>query len=122
MDHIETHDVEVAFDELMKELNKLKDLNDLVDAYKDNIDTLSSKVKSLAEQIESFYKTANEHDSQVNLLYKGYVEKAEYISEELEKRNQEFKQIVRRNMVFNVLTLILGLLTCAGLVFLIFFA
>ena len=122
MDRIDTHDVEVAFDELMKELSKLKDLNNLVDAYKDNIDTLSTKVKGLTEQIESFYNSAKEHDSQVNLLYKGYVEKAEQISAELEKRKQEFKEIGRRNMVLNIFSLVLALLACAGLAFLIFFA
>ena len=122
MDRIDTHDVEVAFDELMKELSKLKDLNNLVDAYKDNIDTLSTKIKGLTEQIESFYNSAKEHDSQVNLLYKGYVDKAEQISAELEKRKQEFKEIGRRNMVFNIISLILALLACAGMAFLIFFA
>lgn len=122
MDRIDTHDVEVAFDELMKELSKLKDLNNLVDAYKDNIDTLSTKVKGLTEQIESFYNSAKEHDSQVNLLYKGYVEKAEQISAELEKRKQEFKEIGRRNMVLSIFSLVLALLACAGLAFLIFFA
>ena len=122
MDHIDTHDVEVAFDELMKELSKLKDLNNLVDAYKDNIDRLSSKVKGLTEQIETFYKSAKEHDNQMNLVYKSYVDKASQISVELEKRNSEFKQIGRRNMVFNVITLILGVLACAGVAFLVFFA
>lgn len=122
MERIDTHDVEVAFDELMKELNKLKDLNNLVDAYKDNIDALSSKVKDLTEQIESFYNSAKEHDAQVNTLYKGYVDKAEYISAELEKRSLEFKQIGRRNTVFNVITLILCVLACSGLAYLIFFA
>jgi uncharacterized coiled-coil DUF342 family protein len=122
MERIDTHDVEVAFDELMKELSKLKDLNNLVDAYKDNIDTLSTRVKGLTEQIESFYNSAKEHDSQVNLLYKGYVEKAEQISAELEKRKQEFKEIGRRNMVFSIISLVLALLACAGLAFLIFFA
>jgi len=122
MDRIDTHNVEVAFDELMKELSKLKDLNNLVDAYKDNIDTLSTKVKGLTEQIESFYNSAKEHDSQVNLLYTGYVEKAEQIYAELEKRKQEFKEIGRRNMVFNIISLILALFACAGLAFLIFFA
>lgn len=122
MDRIDTHDVEVAFDGLMKELSKLKDLNNLVDAYKDNIDTLSTKVKGLTEQIESFYNSAKEHDSQVNLLYKGYVEKAEQISAELEKRKQEFKEIGRRNMVLSIFSLVLALLACAGLAFLIFFA
>lgn len=122
MDRIDTHDVEVAFDELMKELSKLKDLNNLVDAYKDNIDTLSTKVKGLTEQIESFYNSAKEHDSQVNLLYKCYVEKAEQISAELEKRKQEFKEIGRHNMVFSIISLLLTLLACAGLAFLIFFA
>jgi hypothetical protein len=32
METIDTHEIELAFDELMKELNKLKDLNNLVDA------------------------------------------------------------------------------------------
>ena len=122
MDRIDTHDVEVAFDELMKELNKLKDLNNLVDAYKDNIDALSSKVKDLTEQIESFYNSAKDHDVQVNTLYKGYVDKAESISAELDKRIYEFRQIGRRNMFFNVITLILTVLACSGLAFLIFFA
>jgi uncharacterized coiled-coil DUF342 family protein len=122
MDYIDTHDVEVAFDELMKELNKLKDLNNLVDAYKDNIDALSSKVKDLTEQVESFYNSAKEHDAQVNTLYKDYVDKAEFISAELEKRSLEFKQIGRRNTIFNVITLILGVLACSGLAYLIFFA
>lgn len=122
MDHIDTHDVEIAFDDLMKELSKLKDLNNLVDAYKDNIDTLSTKVKRLTEQIELFYNCAKEHDAQVNTLYKGYVKKAESISAELEKRSLEFKQIGRRNTIFNVITLILCVLACSGLAYLIYFA
>ena len=122
MDRIDTHDVEVAFDELMKELSKLKDLNNLVDAYKDNIDALSSKVKGLTEQIESFYQSAKEHDNQVNLLYKSYVDKANQISVELEKRSSEFKQEERRNRIFIVITLILGVLACVGVAFLVFFA
>ena len=122
MEHIDTHDVEVAFDELMKELSKLKDLNNLVDAYKDNLDALSSKVKNLTEQIETFYNSAKEHDAQVNTLYKGYVDKAESISAELDKRIYEFRQIGRRNMFFNVITLILTVLACSGLASLIFFA
>ncbi len=122
MEQIDTHDVEVAFDELMKELSKLKDLNNLVDAYKDNIDVLSSNVKDLTEQIESFYNSAKEHDAQVKALYKGYVDKAESISAELEKRSFEFKQIGRRNTIFIVITLVLGVLTCSGLAYLIFFA
>ena len=121
MNSIDTHDVELAFDELMRELSKLKDLNNLVDAYKDNIDSLSSKVKVLTELIESFYNSAKEHEDQVNNLYKSYVDKAEDISAELEKRNLEFKKIGRRNMVFNVISLILGILACSGLAFLIFF-
>ena len=80
MNSIDTHDVELAFDELMRELSKLKDLNNLVDAYKDNIDSLSSKVKVLTELIESFYNSAKEHEDQVNNLYKSYVDKAEDIS------------------------------------------
>ena len=80
MNHIDTHDVEVAFDELIKELSKLNDLNNLVDAYKDNIDTLSTKIERVADQIQSFYNSAREHESSVNLLYKGYVYKAEQIS------------------------------------------
>ena len=122
MEHIDTHDVEVAFDDLIKELSKLKDLNNLVDAYKDNLDALSSKVKNLTEQIETFYNSAKEHDAQVNTLYKGYVDKAESISAELDKRIHEFKQIGRRNMVINVITLILTVLACSGLASLIFFA
>jgi len=165
MEHIDTHDVEIAFDDLMKELSKLKDLNNLVNAYKDNIDTLSSKIKGLTEQIESFYNNAKEHDTQVNVLYQRYVDKAEYISAELEKHNKdlteqietfynsakehnaqlnalykgyvdkaesissklekrclEIKQIGRRNTIFNVITLILGVFVCAGLVYLIYFA
>ena len=122
MEHIDTHDVEVAFDDLIKELSKLKDLNNLVDAYKDNLDALSSKVKNLTEQIETFYNSAKEHDAQVNTLYKGYVDKAESISAELDKRIYEFRQIGRRNMFFNVITLILTVLACSGLAFLIFFA
>ena len=122
MEHIDTHDVEIAFDELMKELSKLKDLNNLVDAYKDNIDVLSSKVKDLTEQIESFYNSAKEHDAQVNALYKDYVDKAEFISAELEKRSLEFKQIGRRNTVFIIIALILGVLACSGLAYLTFFA
>ena len=122
MEHIDTHDVEVAFDDLIKELSKLKDLNNLVDAYKDNIDSLSSKVKDLTEQIESFYNSAKDHDVQVNTLYKGYVDKAESISAELDKRIYEFRQIGRRNMFFNVITLILTVLACSGLASLIFFA
>ncbi len=121
MDSIDTHDVEVAFDELMKELSKLKDLNNLVNAYKDNIDALSSKVKDLTEQIETFYISAKEHNTQVNTLYERYVDKAESISIELEKRNLEFKRLGRKNMVFNVITLILGVLACFGLAYLIFF-
>lgn len=122
MDHIDTHDVEIAFDDLMKELSKLKDLNNLVDAYKDNIDTLSTKVKRLTEQIELFYNCAKEHDTQMNTLYKEYVDKAESISSELEKRSLEFKQIGRRNAIINVINLILGVFACTGLVYLIFFA
>lgn len=122
MDHIDTHDVEIAFDDLMKELSKLKDLNNLVDAYKDNIDTLSTKVKRLTEQIELFYNCAKEHDTQMNTLYKEYVDKAESISAELEKRSLEFRQIGRRNTIFNVITLILCVLACSGLAYLIYFA
>lgn len=122
MERIDTHDVEVAFDELMKELSKLKDLNNLVDAYKNNIDTLSSNVKYLTEQIESFYNSAKEHDAQVNTLYKAYVDKAESISAELDKRILELKQIGRRNRFFSVITLVLTILTCSGLAYLIFFA
>ena len=158
MEAIDTHDVEVAFDELIKELCKLKELNDLVDAYKNNIDVLSSNVNGLAAQIESFYNSAKEHDNQVNILYekyvdegksiseelatqiesfqnsakehdnqlnilyKKYVDEAENISSELGKRSLEFKQIGRRSFVLNVISLILGILSCAGLSFLIFFA
>lgn len=120
MNHIDTHDVEVAFDELIKELSKLKDLNNLVDAYKDNIDTLSTKIERVADQIQSFYNSAREHESSVNLLYKGYVYKAEQISVELGKYSLEFKKIARRNMIFNIITLVITLLSFVGLMFLIF--
>lgn len=120
MNHIDTHDVEVAFDELIKELSKLKDLNNLVDAYRDNIDTLSTKIKGLAEQIHTFCNSAREHESTVRSLYESYVDKAEQISAELGKYSHEFKKIARRNMIFNIITLILALLSCIGLMFLIF--
>lgn len=122
MEHIDTHNVELAFDDLIKELSKLKELNDLVDAYKDNIDTLSSNIKGLTSQLESFYISAKEHNDKVNLLYQKYVDEAERILAELEKRNLEFRHIERRNMVFRIITLILGILACAGLAFLIFLA
>ena len=92
MNHIDTHDVEVAFDELIKELSKLKDLNNLVDATKDNIDTLSTKIERVAD----------------------------HISEELGKYSLEFKKIARRNMIFNIITLVIALLSFVGLMFLIF--
>lgn len=120
MDHIDTHDVEVAFDELIKELSTLKDLNNLVDAYKDNIDTLSMKIMGLAEQIHSFYNSAREHENTVKRQYERYVDTAEQISAELEECSHEFKKIARRNMIFNIITLILALLSCVGLMFLIF--
>lgn len=122
MEHIDTHNVELAFDDLIKELSKLKELNDLVDAYKDNIDTLSSNIKGLTSQLESFYISAKEHNDKVNLLYQKYVDEAARILAELEKRNLEFRHIERRNMVFRIITLILGILACAGLAFLIFLA
>lgn len=122
MDRIDTHDVEVAFDELMKELNKLKDLNNLVDAYKDNVDALSSKINTLTEQIETFYSSAKVHESQINALYQGYADKAEFISAELDKCSLKFKQIGRRNSILIVINLFLGILACAGLANLIFFA
>jgi uncharacterized coiled-coil DUF342 family protein len=81
METIDTHEIELAFDELMKELNKLKDLNNLVDAYKENIDKLSLRTNELSRQIEIFYNKAKEHNDQVNLLYQKYVDGTREISE-----------------------------------------
>lgn len=122
MNHIDTHDVEVAFDELIKELSKLKDLNNLVDAYKDNIDTLCKKTKGLSEQIQAFYNSAKEHESAVNILYNGYADKAKEISVELDKQCQKLYRTARRCTTFNILTFILSLFACAGVAFLIFCA
>ena len=80
-------------------MSKLKDLNNLVDAYKGNIDTLSTKTNGLAEQIQSFYNSAREQERTVNLLYKGYVDKAELICVELGKYSQEFKKIAGTSTV-----------------------
>ena len=48
------------------------------------------------------------------------VDKAEQISVELGKYSLEFKKIARRNMIFNIITLVIALLSFVGLMFLIF--
>ena len=93
MDKIDTHQVELAFDELIGELSKLKDLNNLVDSYKDTVDILKQKVSELVEHIESFYKCAKEHDSNVNEIYNQYVCKSDEIItflKNLDSNDEEF--------------------------------
>lgn len=120
MDPINTHDVELAFEDLMQELSKLKDLNNLVDAYKDNVDALTSNISRLTEQIESYYHSANEHDEQVNILYNNYLDTAKKISVEIETSNQKFRKLRRRNLTLHIFALVLGVIACTGLAFLIF--
>lgn len=120
MDRIDTRDVELAFDELMKELKKLKDLNSLVDAYKDTVDSLSLKVEALTEQMEVFYQSAREHDNQVNNLYQGYVDKAEEIAKAIDQGKEELKRRRRSSMLLTIVILLLSVVACLGIAHLIF--
>lgn len=120
MDRIDTRDVELAFDELMKELKKLKDLNSLVDAYKDTVDSLSLKVEALTEQMEVFYQSAREHDNQVNNLYQGYVDKAEEIAKAIDQGKEELKRRRRSSMHLTIVILLLSVVACLGIAHLIF--
>ena len=122
MDRIDTRDVELAFDELIKELKKLKDLNSLVDAYKDTVNSLSIKIRDLTEQIETFYISAKNHDDLVNGLYQEYVAKASEISNTLDDSRDELKRMENRSFLFKITVLVLLALTCVGIAYLVFFA
>ena len=114
MDHIDTHDIEIAFDDLIKELNKLKDLNDLVDAYKDSIDRMSKKTNDLLNMVEVFYKNAQEHENKVNALYSKYVDGTSQIQEFLAKEKSDTDSYRRRDKIVKgfVLTLTVLNLIC----------
>lgn len=119
METIDTHEIELAFDELMKELNKLKDLNNLVDAYKENIDKLSSRTNELSRQIEIFYNKAKEHNDQVNLLYQKYVDGTREISESLDRESRKFERMATRNTWLSISILIILVLSNISLILLL---
>jgi hypothetical protein len=119
METIDTHEIELAFDELMKELNKLKDLNNLVDAYKENIDKLSLRTNELSRQIEIFYNKAKEHNDQVNLLYQKYVDGTREISESLDRESRRFKRMATRNTWLSISILIILVLSNISLILLL---
>ena len=109
----------IAFDELMKELNKLKDLNNLVDAYKENIDKLSLRTNELSRQIEIFYNKAKEHNDQVNLLYQKYVDGTREISESLDRESRRFNRMATRNTWLSISILIILVLSNISLILLL---
>lgn len=119
METIDTHEIELAFDELMKELNKLKDLNNLVDAYKENIDKLSLRTNELSRQIEIFYNKAKEHNDQVNLLYQKYVDGTREISESLDRESRRFNRMATRNTWLSISILIILVLSNISLILLL---
>lgn len=119
METIDTHEIELAFDELMKELNKLKDLNNLVDAYKENIDKLSLRTNELSRQIEIFYNKAKEHNDQVNLLYQKYVDGTREISESLDRESRKFERMATRNTWLSISILIILVLSNISLILLL---
>lgn len=119
METIDTHEIELAFDELMKELNKLKDLNNLVDAYKENIDKLSLRTNELSRQIEIFYNKAKEHNDQVNLLYQKYVDGTREISESLDRESRRFERMATRNTWLSISILIILVLSNISLILLL---
>ena len=119
METIDTHEIELAFDELMKELNKLKDLNNLVDAYKENIDKLSLRTNELSRQIEIFYNKAKEHNDQVNLLFQKYVDGTREISESLDRESRKFERMATRNTWLSISILIILVLSNISLILLL---
>lgn len=122
MDHIDTHDIELAFDDLITELNKLKNLNDLVDAYKNNIDLMSKKTNNLVNQIEVFYNNAKEHDDKVNALYSKYVDGTKQIQDFLTKESKYLYTFKRRNIRINTAILTFTVLNFICLLFHLIFA
>lgn len=122
MNHIDTHDIELAFDDLIKELNKLKNLNDLVDAYKDNIDLMSQKTNNLVNQIEIFYNNAKEHDDKVNALYSKYADGTNQILDFLTKESTNLDNFKRRNIRINTAILTFTVLNFIGLFLLLIIA
>lgn len=122
METIDTHEVELAFDSLMKELDKIKNLNDLIDSYKGNVDSLSKLIVELADEIKVFYDKAKERDEVVREQYSHYAKLTKELSELLDNKVLEFKKINRGNVVFHIILTVLGLVTCTGIAYMIFFA
>lgn len=77
METLDTHDIELAFYDLMQELNKIKSLNSIAGSYKENLDNYSKIIDELLEVV----KDSSEKDKANVLLvcrkYSEYQEKAE---------------------------------------------
>ena len=146
MEHIDTHDIELAFDDLMGELSKIKELNSLVDSYKDNVDELSACVEKLSTHLDVFYRKAKEYNEQVDSMYHKYADETSSFAEKLtsqldvfyskvkehdEQANNlyqkyvsetfELKEMARSSRNINVVTLILAIIACIGLGYMIIF-
>lgn len=49
MKQIDTQEIQLAFNDLMKELNTIKDLNTIADLHKQNADSLAKSIKDLLD-------------------------------------------------------------------------
>lgn len=76
MKPIDTHEVELAFTDLMNELKKIKDLNTIADSYKRNAD-------SLAESIKILLDVSQKNNQNYSML----------VQETLDKLNEQVKSI-----------------------------
>ncbi|ATA68829.1 hypothetical protein CGC48_09475 [Capnocytophaga cynodegmi] len=100
MEHkIDTLELEMAFSELIKELESIKELNDLTVIHKDNS-------KKLIEELQNFYSNAKKNEIKIqqlfdknrnfienlNLRYENLYEKFHKISVEQQERMFSFER------------------------------
>ncbi|GIM50727.1 hypothetical protein [Capnocytophaga stomatis] len=87
MEHkIDTLELEMAFSELIKELESIKELNDLTVIHKDNS-------KRLIEELQNFYSNAKNNEIKIQQLFDKNINFIENLNLRYEKLYEKFDKI-----------------------------
>lgn len=79
MEKFDTHEIELAFNDLIAELEKVKYLNDIAETHKGNTELLSQKLRE-------YYDFSKAKDISLANTLNGYVEKITIIQHEIERQ------------------------------------
>lgn len=100
---MDTANIKRTFDSLIKQLQEIKDLNDIAKYHKDN-------TSLLAEKLQEFYENSKEYYSIVDVIKSEHLKlnkKIEQSNERIEQSNEKINVIIKKINTLLIVSIVL---------------